>query len=404
MPNTEPLAYIYDAIRTPRGKAKADGALAALSPFDLLNTLYQQLGKRNDITGDDIEEVALGCVTQAGEQAANIAKTSVMYSDWPSQTPAITLNRYCASGLDAVAYGALKVHSGFNTLVAAGGVEMMSRVPMLSDNARAFTDPALASRLGLYMMGSGADLIATRYQVSREQADHIAFMSHQRAAQAQVEGRFRSIVPVANPATNSHITTDELIRPDTTVAKLAQLPAAFAELGTKGIDDIMLRAYPELNTIQHVHTVGNSPAMADAAALVLVGNKAVGDRLQKPPRAAITAYHTTGDDPHMVVSGCVLAAQELMKREQLDSHQIDLFEIHEAFAATMIKTQRDLKIDDSRLNVNGGCIALGHPLGATGAIMLGTLIDEMECRDVKRGLVALSGAGGSGTAMLIERQ
>ncbi len=403
MTHPAPFAYIYDAIRTPRGKAKADGALAALSPFELLDTLYSALGERNNISGDQVEEVALGCVTQAGEQAANIAKTSVMHSTWPSRIPALTLNRYCASGLDAVAYGALKIHSGLNDVIVAGGVEMMSRVPMLSDKARAFTDPALAKRLGLYMMGSGADLIATRYKVSRAQADQVALDSHQRAARAQLEGRFQSIVPIFNPALNQTIAQDELIRVNTSLEQLSRLPAAFAELGKQGVDQIFLQAYPELKRIEHVHTVGNSPAMADAAALLLVGSEALQQTLQKPPRAAITGFCSVGDDPNMVVSGCVLATQELLRRHHLGADDIDLFEIHEAFAATTVKTQQDLGIDKQRLNINGGCIALGHPLGATGAIMLGTLLDEMERQNLHRGVVALSGAGGSGTAMLLER-
>lgn len=396
-------AYIYDAIRTPRGRAKNTGALHALTPFELLDTLYNALEQRTGLKGDNVEDVILGCVTQADEQAANIARTSVMYSQWPQHIPGLTVNRYCSSGIDALHIAAMKVASGMNDMVVAGGVEMMSRIPMLSDNALAFSDPALARRLGMFMMGSGADLIASLYQVSREQADSIALASHQRATQARAEGRFSSIIPVFNPVTNTWVDTDELIRADASLQALSSLPASFAELGAKGVDQAFLNDYPQLETIRHVHTVGNSPAMADAACALLIGNAAAQKRLGAAPKALIKGMITVNDDPNLVVSGCVLAARKLMEKQGLSTDDIDLFEIHEAFAATLIKCQQDLGIDDKRLNVNGGCIALGHPLGATGGIMTGTLLDELERRQLRRGIVAVSGAAGAGTALLLER-
>jgi len=277
----------------------------------------------------------------------------------------------------------------------------MSRVPMLSDNARVFSDPDYALQHQILLMGSGADLIATRLGATREACDAVALQSQQRAAQAQKEGRFSSIVPITT--SRGRIVADECIRPDITAEQLARLPAAFAELGAAGADQVQLAAYPELGEIQHVHTAGYSPAMCDAAALVLLGDAAFGQRSGLTPKARLVASTTACAEPLEVVSGCVSVTEKLLKDCGLQSHQIDLFEIHEAFAATVIKTRETLGIDDTRLNVNGGVIALGHPMGATGAIMTGTLIDELARQQLYRGIVAASGAAGSGSALLIER-
>jgi acetyl-CoA C-acetyltransferase len=345
----------------------------------------------------------LGCVTQHGEQAANIAKTSTLYAGWPSSISGITVNRFCSSGLDAVNIAALKVAQGQDELAIGGGVEMMSRVPMLSDAAITFTDVGMAMKSRVLMMGSGADLIASIYDVSREQADRIAFNSQQRAATARSAGYFKSIIPVLNPQTGHSIDQDECIRPAVTMEDLATLEPSFAKLGAMGVDAHQLASFPDLGEIRHVHTAGNSPAMADAASLVLVGNEAAGQQLSVEPRARIVATVNASDDPLTVLSGAVAATGKLMQQQGMNSGDIDLFEIHEAFAATVIKCQRDLDIPDEKLNVNGGVIALGHPLGATGAIMLGTLLDEMERRNLRRGIVAASGAAGAGVSMLIER-
>ncbi|MGD2130745.1 MAG: acetyl-CoA C-acyltransferase [Lysobacterales bacterium] len=395
--------FIYDAIRTPRARAKDTGGLHDLLPQDLLAALYRALESRTSLDPGEVGEVVLGCVTQQGEQAGNIAKTSTLYAGWPGHLSGITINRFCSSGLDAVNFAALKVGAGQDTLAIGGGVEMMSRVPMLSDQAAVFMDPALAVRSRILMMGSGADLIATLYDVSREQADQVAVTSQQRAARARAEGWYHSIVPIDNPVKGMTASEDECIRPQATLESLGQLEPAFAKLGAMGADAIQLKAYPELQEIRHVHTAGNSPAMADAAAVVLVGSEAAGKKLGKAPRARIRDAANTSDDPMLVLSGAVAATKLLMDRNGLSTDDVDLFEIHEAFAATVVKCQRDLGIPDEKLNVNGGVIALGHPLGATGAIMLGTLLDEMERRDVKRGIVAASGAAGGGAAMLIER-
>jgi acetyl-CoA C-acetyltransferase len=395
--------FIYDAIRTARARAKDTGGLHDLLPFDLLKTLYGALEQRNGLDPSQVGEVVLGCVTQHGEQAANIAKTSTLYSGWPSSISGITVNRFCSSGLDAVNIAALKVAQGQDELAIGGGVEMMSRVPMLSDAAITFTDVGMAMKSQVLMMGSGADLIASIYDVSREQADRIAFNSQQRAAAARSAGYFKSIIPVLNPETGQSIDQDECIRPAVTMEDLATLEPSFAKLGAMGVDAHQLASFPDLGEIRHVHTAGNSPAMADAASLVLVGNEAAAQQLSAEPRARIVAAVNASDDPLTVLSGAVAATAKLMQQQGISSEEIDLFEIHEAFAATVIKCQRDLDIPDEKLNVNGGVIALGHPLGATGAIMLGTLLDEMERRDLHRGIVAASGAAGAGVAMMIER-
>lgn len=396
-------AYIYDAIRTPRARANSAGGFRGLKPHALLATLYRALEQRTGLEPAKVEDIVLGCVTQYGEQAANIAKTSSLFAGWPGQVPGITVQRYCSSGADAINIGAMKVMTGICDLVVAGGVEMMSRVPMMSDQPTAFLDSKEAKKLGMYMMGSGADLIASLYNLSRGQVDQVALQSQQRAQYAREQGYFSSIIPVKNTEIGDTIKEDECIRSDTTVASLAALKPAFAELGQSGVNDSYLRQFSELSEIHHMHTAGNSPAMADAAATLLIGSQRAGDALSVKPRARITAMGHCNDDPHLVVSGCVAATKKLLQESELTVSDVDLFEIHEAFAATIIKCQQDLSIPVEKLNVNGGCIALGHPLGATGAIMAGVLLDELERRDLKRGLVALSGAAGAGTALLIER-
>ena len=396
-------AFLYDWLRTPRGRARPDGGLHDLSPFALLDVLYRALAGRNGLDPSAVGEVVLGCVTQHGEQAGNIAKTSALHAGWPHSVSGITVNRFCSSGLDAINLAALKVAAGQERLAIAGGIEMMSRVPMLADGAAVFTDAQLAAASRVLMMGSGADLVASLYDVSREQADAVALASQQRAARARANGWFRSIVPVHNPVKGITLVADECIREHTTAGSLARMEPAFAALGAGGVDTLQLAAYPGLGAMRHVHTAGNSPAMADAAALLLVGDAAAGEMLGRAPRARIRAAATASDDPLRVVSGCVAATRRLMQAEGLRARDVDLFEIHEAFAATVLMCRRELAIPEDRLNVNGGVIALGHPLGATGAIMAGVLLDELERRDLALGIVAASGAAGSGVALLLER-
>ncbi|MEM1113526.1 MAG: acetyl-CoA C-acyltransferase [Pseudomonadota bacterium] len=396
--------YIYDAIRSPRTRAKDDGGLHDLTPHDLLKSLYQSLRQRTGLDPAGVGEVILGCVTQRGEQAGNIARSSVLHAGWPDSVSGLTVSRFCSSSIDAISIAGLKIAAQQEEAIVAGGIEMMSRVPMLSDEARVFTDPQYAAESRMLLMGSGADLIASLCGVSREQADAVALASQRRAAAAQSAGRFTSIVPVRNPVTGVDVVKDECIRGDITAEQLAALAPAFEALGAAGADGLQLASNPGLEAITHIHTAGNSPAMADAASLVLLGSRQRGEALACPPRARLVAAVTASDDPLQVLTGCIAATRRLLHEQGLVPEEIDLFEVHEAFAATVVKLQQELAIPEDKLNVNGGVIALGHPMGATGAIMAGMLLDEMERRDVRRGIVAASGAGGSGSALLIERE
>ena len=393
--------FIYDAIRTPRGRAKPEGGLADISPLKLLSVLYREIQHRNQLDPVWVEDVILGCVSQVNEQGGNIAKASLMYAGWPDSVPGMSVNRFCSSGLDAINIGVMKILAGQASCVVTGGIEMMSRVPMLSDKAVMFTDANIALSSRMLMMGSGADLIASDYGISREALDKLAYKSQQRAAKATREGFFRSIIPIHNPVKKRTITQDECIRSSISLAQLAALPPAFAELGDSGVDALQLSEHSHLTEIIHVHTAGNSPSMADAAALVLLGDESLQENLKKTPVARVLAVTTTCNDPLQVVSGCTAATAKLMSEQNITVEDIDLFEIHEAFAATIIACQRELNIRSDKLNVNGGVIAMGHPMGATGAIMLGTLIDELTRRKLKTGIVATSGAAGIGTALLI---
>ncbi|TCO72218.1 acetyl-CoA C-acyltransferase [Chromatocurvus halotolerans] len=395
-------AFLFDALRSPRGRAKDTGGLHELTPQALLQQLYAALVERTGLDPATVDDVILGCVTQQGEQAGNIAKSSTLYSGWPTWVPGITVNRYCSSGIDAIALAGAKINAGIADTVVAGGVEMMSRVPMLADRARVFSDPEFAVACKMLMMGSGADLIASLHGVSREAADAVALASQQRAARAREAGYFsRSLIPISTA--QGTVDQDECIRAAISADDLAGLPPAFAELGAAGTDALQLQGHDHLESISHIHTAGNSPAMADGAALVLVGDNELASRCGVSPRARISASITVSADPLQVLSGCVEAARALMQRQGLSSADVDLFEIHEAFAATSVMCQRTLGIDDDKLNVNGGVIALGHPMGATGAMMAGTLLDELERRDLSCGIVSAAGAAGTGSALFIER-
>ena len=395
--------FIYDAIRTARTKAKPSGGLHNLTPQELLSQLYGHLETRMGLDPKWVDEIILGCVTQHGEQAGNIARTSALYAGWPDTLPGLTVNRFCSSSIDAISIGALKIAAGQAKAVIAGGVEMMSRVPLLSDQARIFTDPQFAAQCHMLLMGSGADLIATRCGATRMQVDAVALQSQQRAYRAQQEGRFTSLVSISNEERGESILRDECIRPELTMEDLATLPAAFAGIGAAGADKLQLQAYSELERIEHLHTAGNSPAMCDGAATVLLGNAELGAALGIEPRARLVAAKTACAEPLEVLSGCITVTQALLSEQQLTHSDVDLFELHEAFAATVIKAEQTLGISGDKLNVNGGVIALGHPMGATGAMMTGTLLDELERSSLTRGLIAASGAGGSGSALLLER-
>ena len=394
--------YIVDSIRTPRARANQKGGLSKLNPYELLDALYKDIEQKNFLDLHSIDEVILGCVTQYGEQAGNIAKASALYSDYPDSISGLTVNRFCSSSLDAINLGYLKIQSKQANNIVSGGVEMMSRVPMLSDDAAIWNDIEIAGQAKIFLMGSGADLIASLFNISRDDVDRQALKSQQNALNAQKNNHFKSIVPVINKSKSIKCVEDECIRPDTTIESLASLDPSFQKLGEQGVDQAQLNFFPSLKEIVHVHTAGNSPAMADAASITLLSNKEIQENGQRA-RAKILSVATVNDNPLLVLSGCMLATKEILSQNNLKVSDIDLFEIHEAFASTMIHCQKELKIDDTKLNVNGGCIALGHPMGATGSIMVSTLIDELERRDLKSGIVATSGAAGAGTAILIER-
>jgi len=394
--------YIVDSIRTPRARANKKGGLSKLNPYELLDVLYKDIQQKNFLDLNSIDEVILGCVTQYGEQAGNIAKASALYSKYPDSVSGLTINRFCSSSLDAINLGYLKIQSKQANNIVSGGVEMMSRVPMLSDNAAIWNDIEIAGQAKIFLMGSGADLIASLFNISRDDVDSQALKSQQNALNAQKSNHFKSIVPVINKGKSTECVEDECIRPDTTIESLASLDLSFKKLGEQGIDQAQLTLFPSLKEILHVHTAGNSPAMADAASMTLLSNKKIQENGHRA-RAKIISVATVNDDPLLVLSGCVLATQKILSQNNLKVSDVDLFEIHEAFASTMIHCQQELEIDDEKLNVNGGCIALGHPMGATGSIMMSTLVDELERQDLSIGIVATSGAAGAGTAILIER-
>ena len=394
-------AYVFEALRSPRTKAKESGGLHELTPSDLLAQLYDALVLRTQVDPVSLSEVILGCVTQQGEQAANIAKTSALGAGWPASVAGMTINRFCSSSIDAIALAAMKVNCGQASALVAGGVEMMSRVPLMADGARVFADHDFGVSHQMLLMGAGADLIASRGEMSREDLDAVAFGSHQRALRAQQEQRFSSIVPIAT--SKGIISTDECVRPSLTPDRLAAMPAVFDVLGKAGSDQVQLAKFPELKVITHLHTAANSPAMCDAAAVLMIGSSDFSERQGLRPLARIVDTVTCCAEPLEVVSGCVEATKTILERNRLLPDDVDVFEIHEAFAATIVKLQRELAIDEERLNVNGGCIALGHPMGATGAVMAGTALDELKRAEGRLALVAASGAGGTGSALLLER-
>ncbi len=395
--------YIIESIRTPRAKAKESGGLHDLNPFELLDSLYSYFIEYEILDSKELEEVILGCVTQQGEQAGNLAKSSSLYSGFPNNVSGLTINRFCSSSLDAINIGYLKIASGQNKNLIAGGIEMMSRVPMLSDKAAIWIDLDIALKSKIFMMGSGADLIASLNGITRLEADTQALKSQQKASYARENNYFKSIIPVFNKTKNITCSIDECIRDNSTLESLNLLDPSFEEIGKNGVDKLQLEYFSHLEQITHIHTAGNSPAMADAASMTLLSNSKHSSSEKYQYRASIKAVAVVNDDPLLVLSGCLMATQKILLDNNMSVEDIDLFEIHEAFASTIINAQRVLNIPDDKLNVNGGCIALGHPMGATGSIMLSSLLDEMERQNLSTGIVSTSGAAGAGTAILVER-
>ena len=396
-------AYIFDAIRTPRGRGKKNGRLHPIKPIHLLSNLLRQLQQRNDLDTSQVDDLVLGCVTPIGEQGMVLPKAAAVYAGWDDDVPAMQINRFCASGLETVNLAAMKVRSGWEELVVAGGVESMSRVPMGSDGG-AMLDPEIGSQIHFVPQGISADLIATLEGFSRQDVDQFALQSQQRAARARENGRFTSLLPVHNEAGELLLDYDEHIRPDTTLETLAGLQPAFAALGAHGFDEIARQRYPQVEQINHVHTAGNSSGIVDGAALVLIGGRAKGEALGLTPRARIRAAALVGTEPTIMLVGPAPASRKALKQAGMSLSDIDLIEINEAFAAVVLKFMRDMGLDNSdKINVNGGAIALGHPLGATGAMLLGTALDELERTDQTTALITLCVGGGMGIATIIER-
>ena len=398
-------AYIYDAVRTPRGKNRG-GALHGTKPIDLVTGLIDAVLERNpQADPNQIDDIVLGVVTPVDEQGAVIARTAAIATGLPDTVAGVQLNRFCASGLEAVNTAAQKTSAGWDQLVLAGGVESMSRVPMGADGGAWAEDPQTAYHSYFAPQGIGADLIATTEGFTREDCDAYAVESQKRAENAWQNGYFdKSIVPVKDMNGFTVLAEDEHRRPGTTVDDLAKLKPSFTKLGEEvGFDAVALQKYAHIEKINHVHHGGNSSGIVDGAALTLVGTKEIGDKLGMKPRARIVATAVTGSDPTIMLTGPTPATEKVLKTAGLKVEDIDLFELNEAFAAVVLKWMKDLNIPHDKVNVNGGAIAMGHPLGATGAMILGTLLDELERRDLKRGLATLCIGGGMGIATIIER-
>ena len=397
-------AFIYDHVRTPRGKGRRDGSLHQASPVWLLRTLLLALQQRLQLDTALVDDVVLGCVTPVGEQGADIARTAVLDAEWSQTVAGVTQSRFCASGLESVNLAAAKVASGFEDLVVAGGVESMSRWPMGSDGGAWFMDPRINQKLGFVPQGVGADLIATLEGFGRADVDAFALQSHARAAAARAAGRFaKSLIPVHDIAGLLMLDRDETIRENASAEAMAKLDASFRVMGGMGFDATALRKYTTVERIQHMHHAGNSSGIVDGAALMLVGSKAGGDKAGLKPRARIRAAAVIGSEPTIMLTGPTPACRKALAKAGMAASDIDLWEINEAFAVVPMKTARDLGLDMGRVNVNGGAIAMGHPLGATGCIILGTLLDELERRDLSTGCATLCVGGGMGIATIIER-
>ncbi|WP_432064900.1 acetyl-CoA C-acetyltransferase [Streptomyces sp. C10-9-1] len=399
-------AYVYDAIRTPRGRGKANGALHGTKPIDLVVGLIHEVRRRfPDLDPAAIDDIVLGVVGPVGDQGSDIARIAAIAAGLPDSVAGVQENRFCASGLEAVNLAAMKVRSGWEELVLAGGVESMSRVPMASDGGAWFADPMTNLRTGFVPQGIGADLIATLGGWSRRDVDEYAALSQERAAAAWKDGRFdRSVVPVTDRNGLVVLDHDEHMRPGTTADSLAGLKPSFADIGELGgFDAVALQKYHWVERIDHVHHAGNSSGIVDGAALVAIGSKAVGERHGLTPRARIVSAAVSGSEPTIMLTGPAPATRKALAKAGLTIDDIDLVEINEAFAGVVLRFAADMGLSLDKVNVNGGAIAMGHPLGATGAMILGTLVDELERRDQRYGLATLCVGGGMGVATVVER-
>ena len=398
-------AYIYDHVRSPRGRGKSDGSLHPITPMNLTSQVLEALRDRNELDTSLLDDVILGCVAPVGEQGADIARIAVLDAGYAQSVPGKQLNRFCASGLEAVNTAAAQVMSGQSDLAIGGGVESMSRVPMMSDGGAWATDPQVAYKTYFVPQGISADLIATKYGISRDDLDAYSVESQKRAAHAWKQGWFNdSIVPIKDHIGRVVLDHDEHMRPGTTTENLAGLKPAFVIPGEQGgFDAVILQKYPEIESVKHMHTGGNSSGIVDGAAAVLVGHAEAGKRIGLKPRARIRSFASIGSEPSIMLTGPAPATEKVLKRAGMTTSDIDLFELNEAFAAVVLHYMEQLAIPHDKINVNGGAIAMGHPLGATGAMILGTVLDELERRDLSTALVTLCIGGGMGTATIIER-
>ena len=400
-----PDAFIYDHVRTPRGRGKVDGALHEVTALNLASQALGAIKSRNNLDTTLIDDVVMGVVDPVGEAAADIARSAALVAGYGDTVAGVQINRFCASGLDAVNFAAAQIMSGQQKLAVGGGVESMSRVGIGSAGGAWSVDPSIAVAHYFLPQGVSADLIATKYGFSRDDVDAYAVESQKRAAAAWDDGRFsRSVVPVKDVNGLTILAKDEHMRPGTTMQSLAALQPSFAQLGELGgFDAVAIQAHPEVEFVNHVHHAGNSSGIVDGAAAVLVGNKEAGDKIGRKPRARVRAFANIGSDPALMLTGPIDVTKKVLKAAGMQLSDIDLIEVNEAFAAVVLRFMQAFELDGSNVNVNGGAIALGHPLGATGAMILGTLVDEMERRDVATGLVTLCIGAGMGTATVIER-
>ena len=396
---------IYDHVRTPRGKGKPDGSLHEVTPVWLASRPLAALKARNQLDTAAIDDVVMGCVMPVGEQGGNIARMAVLQADYDQQVPALQINRYCGSGLEAVAFAASKVMAGQADLTIGGGVEMMSRVPMGADGGAWAQDPQVSAKTYFVMQGISADLLSSLRGHSRNDVDAYSAESHRRAHRAWTEGRFNgAVVPVQDFLGLTLLSKDETIRPETTTETLSNLKPAFTDMGGKyGYDSVAMQRYPQVEKIHHIHHAGNSSGIVDGAAAVLVGNAQIGAKLGLKPRARIRSFAAIGSEPTLMLDGPSFAARKALARAGMQASDIDLWELNEAFASVVLTMMEELNIPHDRMNVNGGAIAMGHPLGATGAMILGTALDELERSGKQTALISLCVAAGMGSAMIIER-
>ena len=397
-------AYIYDAVRTPRGKGKNTGSLHEITSLQLATQALRALKERNNLDTSKVDDVILGCVTPVGEQGSDIARIAVLNADYSETTAGVQVDRFCASGLEACNIAAAKVMTGEADMAIGGGVEAMSRVPMGSNGGAWASNPEIAMKSYFAPQGIGADLIATKYGFSRDDVDAYAVESQRRAAKAWKEGRFKkSVVPVKDQLGVTILAHDETVRGDTTMQTLAALNPSFEQMGVMAFDDVVKQRYPEVERVNHVHHAGNSSGIVDGASAVLIGTKEMGEQLGLKARARIKGFASIGSEPSIMLTGPSLVTQKLLGKLGMTPEDIDLYELNEAFASVVLRMMQHLNIPHEKMNVNGGAIAMGHPLGATGGMILGTMLDELERSGKETGLITLCVGAGMGTATVIER-